>query len=91
MTSIKITNSNSEKAKRIRLLIHLINTIVITFLYVLLVNKVGAWLEIDVNKPLREYEKSTILAGLVSMLLFQATLYGISFRIISWIFQKFRI
>ena len=57
MASIKFTDSNSEKGKRIRLLIHFVNVIVVTFVYILLVHRVGVELGVDVNKPLREYEK----------------------------------
>lgn len=91
MASIKFTDSNSEKGKRIRLLIHFVNVILVTFVYILLVHRVGAELGVDVNKPLREYEKSTVFIGLASMLLTLAILYGISFKVISWIFLKLRI
>ncbi len=88
MASIKFTDSTSQKGKRIRLLIHFINVIVVTFSYVLLVHRVGAELGIDVDRPLREYETSTVFIGLASMLLALAILYGISFKLISWLFFK---
>lgn len=91
MTSIKFMDSSSERGKRIRLVIHLLNVIVVTFFYVLFVHKVGAEFGIDVNKPLREYENTKVFLGFVLMSLTLALLYGTSFKVVSWIFKKFRI
>lgn len=91
MRSIKFSDSVSERGKKLRLWIHLINVCVVSFLYVLLVHKVGAELGIDVNRPLREYDKLTVLSGFGLMLLSFILLYGLSFKILSWLFFKFKI
>lgn len=91
MRSIKFSDSVSERGKKIRVWVHLMNVCIVTFIYVLLVHKVGAELGIDVNKPLRQYDKVTVLCGLGLMLLSLTILYGISFKILSWLFFKFKI
>lgn len=91
MRSIKLTDSRSEAGKKLRLLLHLINVIIVSFIYVLLVHKVGAELGVDVNKPLREHDKMTVLLGFSIMLISLAILYSVSFKILSWLFSKFRI
>lgn len=91
MRSIKFSDSASERGKRLRVWIHLINVCTVSFIYVLLIHKVGAELGIDVNKPLRELDKVTVLSGLGLMLLSFTILYGISFKILSWLFFKLKL
>ncbi|KZN70511.1 hypothetical protein N478_00985 [Pseudoalteromonas luteoviolacea S4060-1] len=62
-----------------------------TFIYVTLVHKAGVEFGVDVTKPLREYDKAIVLSGFALMLFSLAILYGVSFKILSWIFAKFRI
>ena len=68
MASIKFTDSNSRKQANTAFN-SLLNVIVVTFVYILLVHRVGVELGVDVNKPLRNYEKSTVFIELASMLL----------------------
>lgn len=91
MKSIKFSDSVSERGKNLRVLIHAINVCFITFVYVFLVHKVGAELGIDVNKPLREYDIVIVISGLGLMILSLSILYGISFKVLSWLFFKFKI
>tara|TARA_B100002049_G_C16054388_1_gene365065 strand:- start:488 stop:763 length:276 start_codon:yes stop_codon:yes gene_type:complete len=91
MGSLKFSDSTSEKGKKVRLIIHTINVFIVTFIYITLVHKVGAELGIDVNKPLREYDKVIVLSGFALMLFSLAILYGVSFKILSWIFSKLKI
>jgi putative Mn2+ efflux pump MntP len=91
MSSLKISDSRTEKGKKIKLLLHLINVCIVTFIYITLVYKVGAALGVDVDKPLREYDKLTVLSGFLLMLLGLSILYGTSFKILSWLFFKFRL
>lgn len=91
MRSLKFSGSASERGKKLRFWLHLINVIIVTFVYVMLVHKAGAELGVDVNKPLKEYDKFTVLSGFAFMLVSLTILYGISFKIISWLFFKFKI
>jgi hypothetical protein len=91
MRSLKFSDSTSGRGKKLRLWLHLINVIIVTFVYVMLVHKVGAELGIDVNKPLKEYDKFTVLSGFALMLVSLTILYGISFKLLSWLFFKFKI
>lgn len=91
MRSLKFSDSASERGKKLRLWLHVINVIIVTFVYVILVHKVGTELGIDVNKPLKEYGKFTVLSGFALMLVSLTILYGISFKLLSWIFFKFKI
>lgn len=91
MKSIKFSDAVSEKGKKLRILIHLINVFVVSCVYILLVHKVGVELGIDVNRRLREYDKFTVLTGFGLMIILFTLLYGISFKILSWLFFKFKI
>lgn len=91
MGSLKFSDSSSKSGKRKRLLLHILNVCIVTFIYVLLVHKIGNEFGIDVDKPLREYDMRTVLTGLVLMVFSLAVLYGISFKILKWIFFKLKI
>lgn len=91
MVSLKFTDARNERARKLRLLAHVINVFVVTFIFTLLLNYVGSALGIDVNKPLKEYNGSIVFIGLAMMLLGFTILYAISFKILSWIFLKFKL
>ena len=91
MKSLKFTDAKNEKARKLRVLAHAINAFIVTFTVTLLLNYVGSAMGIDVNKPLKEYDGYTVSSGLAMMLLGFIVLYAISFKILSWIFSRFRI
>ena len=91
MVSLKFTDARNERTKKLRLLAHAINVFIVTFIFTLLLNYIGSAMGIDVHKPLKEYDGSVVSIGLAMMLIVYTALYAISFKILSWIFVRFRI
>lgn len=91
MTSLKFTDAKNEKARKLRILAHAINVFMVTFTFTLLLNYVGSEMGVDVNKPLKEYDDYSVSIGLAIMLFGFIALYTISFKILGWIFSRFRI
>ena len=86
MTSIKFTD-----AKKVRILMHSINVFAVSFSFMFLLNYLGPTFGIDVNKPLKEYDSFTVVAGIASIIIGLVFLYGISFKLLSLLFRMLKI
>ncbi|QUM90549.1 hypothetical protein HWV03_18000 [Moritella sp. 36] len=91
MKSFNISDAKTEKSRKVRTLIHVINAVVVSIIFMTLLHLVAGFFNIDPNLRVRDMDGKIVFVSLGVMLIGITALFGISLFVISKLFAKFKI
>lgn len=91
MRTAKISDGRGSKQRRLRSFFVILTASLVTASAVLLSYVILPVFGIDPDIPIRQYDKLRALAGVGTMFTIVILMYGLSVKILSWIFWKLRI
>jgi hypothetical protein len=91
LTSIKISDARTNRAKRLRVLIHTMNMFLLGIIFMTFLRILSATFEVELNVPIRQYDYVQVLLLFGSLLIISMLWLQFSFYIIRKIFIKTKI
>lgn len=91
MSSFNISDAKTEKNRRFRALMHVVNAVVVSFIFMTLLHITADFFKIDPNLRVRDMDGEVVFWSLTLMLISIVTLFGLSLILLGKIFEKLKI